>query len=221
VSEVITIDGPVSSGKNSVALLFSKKIGYQFVDSGSIYRAFCVAILKEGISIDDDHGIDRVLNSIELEYEFTGEDQRVILDGVDITSELHSTEVTSIVPHVSAKKFVRAIATKLQRKITANQDTVMTGRDIGTEIFPDAKLKFYLTATSEVRAQRRLIQLKEKDPNVTYGEVLRQVLERDEADTTRDISPLRKPSDAIVIDTTSLTTEQSVDEFMRHFNKRR
>ena len=221
MSEVITIDGPVSSGKNSVALLFSKKIGYQFVDSGSIYRAFCVAILKEGISIDDDRGIDRVLNNVNLEYEFTGEDQRVMLDGADVTSDLHTPEVTSIVPHISAKRFVREIASKIQRKIASNQDTVMTGRDIGTEIFPEAKTKFYLTAAPEVRAQRRLKQLKENDPNITYGEVLRQVLERDEADMTREVSPLRKPEDAITIDTTNLTTEQSVDEFLHHFNKSR
>jgi len=221
VSEVITIDGPVSSGKNSVALLFSQRIGYQLIDSGSIYRAFAIAILRHGISVDDDLGIENVLNNIRLEYLDEGDEQKVLLDGEDVTEDLHNPGITSVVPFISAKKFVREIANGFQKKLVEGKNTVMAGRDIGSEIFPDAPLKFFLTATPEVRAERRFKQLQEKDPRITYEEVLRQVKERDMADTTRDVSPLRKPDDAIVIDTTDLSTEDSVEEFMKYFNNRK
>ena len=221
MSEVITIDGPVSSGKNSVALLFSQRIGYQLIDSGSIYRAFAIAILRHGISVDDDLGIENVLNNIRLEYLDEGDEQKVLLDGEDVTEDLHNPGITSVVPFISAKKFVREIANGFQKKLVEGKNTVMAGRDIGSEIFPDAPLKFFLTATPEVRAERRFKQLQEKDPRITYEEVLRQVKERDMADTTRDVSPLRKPDDAIVIDTTDLSTEDSVEEFMKYFNNRK
>jgi len=218
MSDVITIDGPVSSGKNSVALLFSQKIGYQLIDSGFIYRAFGAAILRDGISPDDDAVVKKTLETIRLQY-LDGDSPRVSLDGEDITDKLHTSEITKITPLIAAKKFVREIANKMQKKLAAEKDTVMTGRDIGSEIFPEAKLKFYLTATPEVRSKRRFEQLKQTNPSLTYEEVLKQVKERDRQDTEREVSPLRKPADAIVIDTTNLSTKESVEEFMKYYKK--
>lgn len=221
MSDVITIDGPVSSGKNSVALLFSKKIGYQLIDSGYIYRAFSIAVLKDRVLTDNDKDLEKLLTSIQIEYRDGGDDPRVFLDGEDITDKLHTPEVTVLTPVIAAKKIVRDIANKLQKKLASEKNTVMTGRDIGSEIFPEAKLKFYLTATPEVRARRRFEQLKEQNPSLTYEEVLEQVKERDRQDMEREVSPLRKPEDAIVIDTTNLSTEESVEEFMKYFNSRK
>lgn len=212
-SEIITIDGPTSSGKNSVAHLFCKKIGYQFIDSGSIFRCFSIAFLKSGIKFEDDEKIEKLLRTLEVN--FNGE--KVILNGEDVSEDLHNSEVTAVVPDIAAKKYVREIATLTQRRVVKGKNTVMVGRDLGSEIFPKAKLKFYLTADPEVRARRRYNQLIKKDLNITYEEVFKQLMERDTKDMTRKVSPLRIPEGAVIIDTTNLTAEQSVEEFMKHF----
>lgn len=220
MSEVITLDGPVSSGKNSVGSLFAQKIGYQFIDTGSIYRAFSIALMREGINPNEDQEIARVLNRIKIEYVSEESHQRVLLDDKDVTNKLHDVEVSNYTADIAHKLFVREIARAIQRKIGRAKDTVMAGRDIGTEIFPEAPLKFYLTASPEIRAQRRYKQLHPKDPTITYEKVYEEMLERDRKDMDRDVSPLKVPEGAIIIDTSNLTTEESVETFLRYFNSR-
>ncbi len=219
MSNIITIDGPTSSGKSSVGHLFAQKIGYEFIDTGAIYRAGAIYILKHGILPEDEEEVAQVFSDIFVKFETIDGRQKIYLDDEDITDRLHSPEVTSIVPIIAAHKKAREEAKKIQRKIGSLTNTVMTGRDIGSEIFPESKLKFFLTASAEVRAKRRFNQLKKVNPDVTFDEVLQNMLKRDEMDSTREASPFRKPEDAIVIDTTSMTTEESVAAMLKEYHR--
>jgi CMP/dCMP kinase len=221
MADVITLDGPTSSGKNSVGSLFAQRIGYQFIDTGSIYRAFSIALLKMGVDPSEDDKIEQILNEINVEYKSNEDDQQVFLDGEDITDQLHRVEVSNYTADIAPKEFVREIARRIQRQIGTAKNTVMAGRDIGTIIFPEASLKFYLTASPEVRAQRRYDQIKEKNPEITYERVFKEMTERDNKDTERENSPLKVPEGAVVIDTTNLTTEESVSEFLRYYEERK
>lgn len=220
MSNIITIDGPTSSGKSSVGHLFAQKIGYEFIDTGAIYRAGAIYILKHGILAEDEDRVAEVFSDIFVKFETKDGRQRIYLDDEEITDRLHSPEVTSIVPIIAAHKKAREEAKKIQRKIGSLTDTVMTGRDIGSEIFPESKLKFFLTASPEVRAQRRFTQLKKIIPDTKFEDVLADMLKRDKMDSTREASPFRKPEDAIVIDTTSMTTEESVVAMMKEYHKK-
>jgi cytidylate kinase len=219
VSDIITIDGPVSSGKSSVAHMFARKIGYQFIDTGAIYRIFSIYVLDNKISLEDDQKLVEVFDKIKVEFKDTDGKHLVFADGVDVSDRLHSPEVTAIVADVSPKKEVRLVANKLQREVGSSQDTVMTGRDIGSKIFPDAKLKFYITASPEVRAKRRHDQLVKTDPSITMDEVLESIKERDRKDTDREFGKMVIPDGAIVIDTSNLTIDQSVDKMVHYYNK--
>lgn len=217
-TEVITIDGPTSSGKNSVGFLLAEKLGYQYIDSGSIYRAGCIFINKNNISHDDLDKILEIFKNLQIEIKQQDSEQRFIANDEDITNHLHDPEVTRFVPVVAAIKEVRELVKIIQYRLTENKKTVMTGRDIGSEIFPDAKHKFFLTASVEIRAERRFKQLVEKDTNVKYDDVLQGMKERDEKDTTRVISPLRIPKDAVVIDNSNLNVEETVEEMLKNIN---
>jgi len=214
--DVITIDGPTSSGKNSVGFLLAEKLGYQYIDSGSIYRSGCIFILRNNVSIDDLGKIVEVFRNLQIETKLEDHKQRFFANGEDVTDHLHDGSVTKLVSPISAIKAVRETVKTIQYNLVSTKNTVMTGRDIGSEIFPDAKNKFYLTASVEARAQRRFRQLVEKDPRVKYEEVLIAMKDRDEKDMTREVSPLRIPKDAVVIDNSNLSVEQSVEEILKH-----
>jgi cytidylate kinase len=219
VSIIIPIDGPTSSGKSSVGFLFSKSIGYQYIDSGSIFRAGTILLLKKQVPLDQEDQVAAVFASAHIEFKEIEDHAHTFLNGEDISGILHNPEVTKAVPIVSAYKKVREASTKLQREIAARADTVMCGRDIGTEIFPDAKLKFYLTADIQVRAQRRWSQLREKDPNISYEQVLEEMIDRDKKDMTRKVSPLRIAPDAIIIENTVATSKESVEKMLSYYYK--
>ncbi len=217
--EVITIDGPTSSGKNSVGFLLAQKLGYQYIDTGMIYRAGSLYIIKHGVSLDNTEAVIEAFKDLNIEFKNGNSERRLYLDGEDVTDVLHSREVTKVVPVVAAIAKVREVMKSLQKEIGFRENTVMSGRDIGSEIFPDAKHKFYLTATPEIRAKRRYDQLVKKDPNIKYEDVLKDMMERDEKDTTREVSPLRIPEGAVVIDTSDLTIEQTVDKMIGYINQ--
>lgn len=218
-TEVITIDGPTSSGKNSVGFLLAQKLGYQYIDSGSIYRAGSFFVLKNNIPVADLEKVVEVFNNLKIEVKPVDHEARVIANGEDITDHLHDSDVTGIVPVISAIKEVRETTKKIQYNLVNAKNTVMTGRDIGSEIFPNAKHKFFLTASAEVRAGRRFKQLAEKDSGVKFEDVLASMEERDKVDKTREVSPLRVPEDAIVIDNSSLNIEQTVLEMLQHIKR--
>lgn len=216
---VITIDGPTSSGKSSVGFLFSQKIGYQFIDTGRIYRAGALYILRNEIPVDNEDKVAAVFENLDVEFRHINGKVKMFLSGEDVNAAIHSPEVTFIVPKIAAFAKARAFAKKLQRKIGSEKDTVMAGRDIGSEIFPDAKLKFFITAAEQVRAQRRFDQIKQNDPNASFEEVLKNMEKRDMDDATREASPMRVPKDAVILDTSNMTTEETVDKMMEEYKK--
>lgn len=217
-AEVITIDGPTSSGKNSVGFLLAQKLNYQYIDSGSIYRAGSIFILKNNIPLDNLEKVVEVFKDLRIEIEKKDHEQRFFANGEDITDRLHDPEVTRIVPVVAAIKEVREVTKIIQYDLVNSNNTVMTGRDIGSEIFPNAKHKFFLTASVEKRAQRRFKQLVEKISSVKYEDVLNDMKNRDLQDETREVSPMRIPEDAVLIDNSNLTVEQTVEEMLKHIN---
>lgn len=216
-TDVVTIDGPTSSGKNSVGFLLAQRLGYQYIDSGSIYRAGCIFLLRNNIILEDLKRVVEIFKNLDIEVKQNGM-PRFFANGEDITDHLHDPEVTALVPQIAAIKEVREATKVIQYQLVNSNKTVMTGRDIGSEIFPQSKHKFFLTASVEVRAQRRFKQLVEKDPSVTYKMVLEAMKERDKKDETREVSPLRIPEGSVVIDNSNLTVEQTVEEMLRHIN---
>ena len=147
MSNVITIDGPTSSGKSSVGFTFATKIGYKFIDTGAIYRVGSLKVLKEGINASDEEDVAKVFNDLNILFETIAGKPKILVDAIDITESLHNPEITVIVPIVAAYKKVRDSAKKIQRRVGEKENTVMVGRDIGSEIFPDSALKFFLTAS--------------------------------------------------------------------------
>ncbi|OGE26788.1 cytidylate kinase [Candidatus Daviesbacteria bacterium RIFCSPHIGHO2_02_FULL_39_12] len=219
-TDVITIDGPTSSGKNSVGFLLAKKLGYQYIDTGMIYRAGAYLILQNNISLDNKEDIVNTFKSLRLEIKSDNGSLRIYNNGRDLTDKLHLSEVTENVSIVAAIKEVREVTKVIQRKLGESKNTVMTGRDIGSEIFPNAKHKFFLTASAEIRVKRRFKQLIKVDPAITYEMVYKSMLERDEKDSTREVSPLRIPKGAVVIDNSNLNVEQTVEEMLKHIQQK-
>lgn len=218
-TDIITIDGPTSSGKNSVGFLLAQKLGYQYIDSGMIYRIGTYLVLKNNILLDDVSQITNIFQNLNLEIKSSNGGLRILNNGEDLTGVLHTPEVTNNVSTVSAIKEVREITKIIQRKLGSLKNTVMTGRDIGSEIFPEAKHKFFLTASAEIRAQRRFDQLVKLNPNITYEQVLNSMMERDKKDSEREISPLRIPEGAKTLDNSQLTVEQTVEEMLSHITQ--
>ncbi len=218
-SNIITLDGPTSSGKNSVGFLLAEKLGYKYIDSGMIYRAGCVKILQENISTDDLEKILDLYRNLDIKFETTGGIWKMYLEGEDVTEKLHTPQISNLVHIVAAIPEVREAVKDVQRKVAGNNEkVVMGGRDIGSEIFPEAKYKFFLTASVEVRAQRRFKQLSMEDSSIKYEDVLKDMMERDQHDATREASPMRIPEGAIVIDNSNLTIEQTVDKMLEYIN---
>lgn len=218
MANVITIDGPTSSGKNSVGFTFADNIGYKFVDTGAIYRAGSILILRNGVSVNDETVVAQVFENLNIQFVTNDGKPEVFVNVENVTDILHNPEVTVIVPVVAAYKKVRDLAKQIQRNL-GQENAVMVGRDIGSEIFPESKLKFFLTASAEIRAKRRFEQLKEIQPSITYDFVLKQMLYRDEQDSNRSVSPLRVPQDAISIDTSDKTIDETVEEMMENFKR--
>lgn len=217
-TEIITIDGPTSSGKNSVGFLLAQKLGYQYIDTGMIYRVGTYLVSKFNINLGDTPAITDIFKNLRLEIKSPNGGLRIFNNKEDLTDKLHASEVTKNVSAVSAIKEVREVTKIIQRNLGESKNTVMTGRDIGSEIFPDAKHKFFLTADVQIRAKRRFDQLVKLDPNIQFKQVLQDMIARDKADSERAVSPLRIPEGAIVIDNSNLTVEQTVDELLKHIH---
>lgn len=208
MSFIVAIDGPAGVGKGTIANLIAEKFGFLNVDTGAMYRAISYYLIKNNISLEDTEEVKKALKSIEIDIEFSDNEQVLYLNGEKLISELRTKEVNSIVSQVSHIPEVRTAMVELQRKIAIGKNMVMDGRDIGTNVFPNANVKIFLDATPEERANRRMKQNKENGIDIPYEEVLENIKFRDHNDRTSEVAPLKKADDAILIDCTELSLEE-------------
>jgi cytidylate kinase len=209
---IIAVDGYSSCGKSTLAKQLAKKLNYIFVDSGAMYRAITLYFLQHQIDIHHPGAVTAALQKISLQFRYNNDlgTSDIYLNDKNAEQEIRGMEVSNHVSEVAAIEAIREFAVNQQRKIGEQKGVVMDGRDIGTTVFPNAELKIFVTASVEVRVQRRLLELREKKMNVSEEEVRKNLEKRDLIDTTRKISPLRKAADAIVLDNTNLTREQQL-----------
>ncbi|NLK16945.1 MAG: (d)CMP kinase [Clostridiales bacterium] len=209
----IAIDGPAGAGKSTVAKAIANKLGIIHLDTGTMYRAAALAALRKGVSPLDEEAVAAML-PIDIDVQYKEGAQRVLLEGEDVTEAIREHAISQAASDISRIKQVRLMLAELQRKIAEKNDVVMDGRDIGTFVLPGADYKFYLTAAPEVRAKRRLNQLKEMDQNGDYEEILKSIIARDENDIKREFAPLKKAEDAILIDSTYMSVEEVVQTIL-------
>lgn len=206
---MITIDGNSGCGKSSTAKTVASKLNYLYLDTGSMYRAVTLYFLNSGVNLNNENEIHRALEQVSIEFDRN--DGLVMLNGKKVEAEIRGSKVSNHVSQVSAIPEVREKMVEIQRKIGSGKGVVMDGRDIGSIVLPDADLKFFMTADLEVRSRRRLKELQEKNIGASYEEVYQNLKNRDYQDTTRKVSPLIKPEDAITIDTSNITFQQQVN----------
>lgn len=213
---IIAIDGYSACGKSTTARAVARILGYRYIDTGAMYRAVTLYFLDHHVAITNPKEVARALDNITISFRVNpAGDSDTYLNGLNVEQEIRELRVAESVSQVSALKPVREKLVQQQRKIGKDKGIVMDGRDIGTVVFPDADLKFFMTADITVRAERRQRELLEKNILADLDSVIQNIMERDRIDTTRSESPLRQAPDAIVLDTTHLTIDEQVDEVVR------
>jgi len=208
---IIAIDGPAASGKSTTAQLLAQKLGYVYIDTGAMYRACALKAKKMGIDINDEESIRELLDDIDIRIENHNSKNRIFLDGEDISEDIRADDISALASAISAIPAVRYKMVELQRKMGEKGGVILDGRDIGTFVFPTAEVKFFLTASPEVRAKRRWLELKQKGINKDFSEVLADLVKRDNNDSQRALAPLKKADDAIEVDTSNMTIEEQTD----------
>ncbi len=211
----VAIDGPAGAGKSTISRAAAKAIGFIYVDTGALYRAVGVNALRKGIDTADKQAVAETLKNISVDLAFENGEQKVLLNGENVSDEIRTPPASMAASNVSAVPEVRAFLFDLQRDIAKRNNCIMDGRDIGTVVLPDAKVKIFLTASPEERATRRYKELIEKGTQVEYKEVLEDLIQRDYNDSHREIAPLKPAEDGVVLDTTGLNLEQSINEVIR------
>lgn len=205
----VAIDGPSGAGKSSIAKRLAKELGYIYVDTGAMYRAIGLYVLRKKVDPTDEAAVQALLPQIQIELRYENGVQRVLLCGEDVSEAIRQEAVGMATSAVSSHSSVRAFLLDLQRRMASTQDVLMDGRDIGTVILPNATVKVFLTASAPARAQRRLKELQEKGVSTDYETVLRDIEQRDYQDSHRAIAPLKQAEDAVLVDTSELDFEQS------------
>ncbi len=205
ISRVIAIDGPSGSGKSTIAKEIAKELGVLYIDTGSMFRALAAVAFDLNIELVEGPKLKAFLDSLKIEYGIS-DSLLIRINGQDLTDKIREHHVSELASVISQLPSVRKYLLDFQRSLARNQICVMEGRDIGTVVFPDSFCKFFITATAEIRAQRRLNQLRESgDQTITFSKIIEDVLKRDETDTLRVLAPLKKAEDAILLDTSLLT----------------
>lgn len=216
MSIAIAIDGPAGAGKSTIARLAAKELGYIYVDTGALYRTIGLAASRRNLTAEDKDKIIAMLPEIKVELAFNDHgEQIVLLDGEDVSGLIRTPEISMMASAVSAIPEVRAYLLNLQHDIAHTNNVIMDGRDIGTVVLPDAKIKIFLSASPECRARRRYDELIEKGMDVKFEDILSDVIARDYADSNRSISPLKPADDAISVDTSGEDLETSVNKLLR------
>ena len=210
----VAIDGPAGAGKSTIAKLAAKKLNFIYVDTGALYRTLGLAGAESKADIHDDSQLERLLQNSRVELKYSGSEQRVLLNGEDVSERIRSSEMGAAASEISAIPRVREHLLDMQRDMAKSNNVIMDGRDIGTVVLPNADVKIFLTASPECRAKRRLRDLEEKGEAVDYDEVLQMIIKRDYQDSHRKTAPLKPADDSILIDTTELDLEQSADKII-------
>ena len=207
----VAIDGPAGAGKSTLAKAAAARLGFVYVDTGAIYRTVGLAARNAGVDKADSEGIKALLTGLQVDIRYENGVQKMYLNGGDVTGEIRSPEISAYASYVSAIPEVRAFLMEMQRRLAREHDVIMDGRDIGTVVLPEAGLKIFLTASAEKRAMRRFRELQEKNPAITFEEVLSDMTARDAKDSQRETAPLKAAEDAVLVDTSDLSLEESVE----------
>ena len=214
----IAIDG---AGKSTIAKKIAGKLGFIYVDTGAMYRAIGLYLLRAGVPYDDAQAVEDAIREIQISIAYQNGEQQVLLNGENVSAQIRTEEVGNMASKTSQYPAVRVKLLELQRQLAASADVLMDGRDIGTCILPNADLKIYLTADPRVRAKRRYLELTEKGISCNIEEIEKDIIERDLRDTTREVAPLKKAEDAVEVDTSHLTIEEVVDTITAMVQSRR
>ena len=206
----VAIDGPSGAGKSTIARSVAARLGFLYVDTGAIYRTVGLAACRAGLELGDLSGVTKLLETLEVQLIYENGVQKMLLHGEDVSEAIRQPLISKYASDVSAMPPVRAYLLELQRSLARTQNVIMDGRDIGTVVLPDAGLKIFLTASAEERATRRFRELQEKGIDCTFEEVLQDMIERDRNDSSRAAAPLKAAEDAVLIDTTDYTLEESI-----------
>ena len=212
----VAIDGPAGSGKTTVSRELARRLGFEYLDTGAMYRAVALFLDELGIPPEDEERIDEALSKVTMEYE----KGKLYLNGREVGEEIRSARAGVLASNYAKVPTVRKHLTRLQREIAKGRKIVVEGRDIGTVVLPDADLKIFLTASVEERARRRWKELAEKGEDVSYEEILEQLKKRDEQDSNRKVAPLKPAEDAVVIDTTNMSVDEVVEKLVKLVRER-
>lgn len=211
----VAIDGPAGAGKSTVARRAAEALGICYVDTGAIYRTVALAVVQSDVDCADESQVEALLSRIHIRLRWTDDGvQHMFLNDEDVSSLIRAPEVSQLASRVSALPSVRRILLETQREVARTNSVIMDGRDIGTVVLPQADVKIYLSASAETRAKRRWLELREKGIDEPYEDVLREMLERDERDMNRKIAPLRRAEDAVLLDTSALSSEESIEAIL-------
>ncbi len=214
MGDVITIDGPAGSGKSTVARILAGKIGYTYLDTGAMYRAIALLVKERNISLEDKRGLKDICRSMNIRFLYDSDPPCVFLGDRDISDAIRTSEMDMLSSRVSAIKEVREAMKLLQRDMAENIDIVAEGRDMGTVVFPDARIKFFLTASFEIRAERRYSERRMKGDSISFEIIKKELMKRDLQDSLRDLAPLRPAMDAIIVDTTDMDLKEVVNKML-------
>lgn len=208
----VAIDGPAGAGKSTMAKGVAEKFGYIYVDTGALYRTIGLYVMRKGVDTTDAESVTNLLSGINIDLKFENNTQQVILNGENVSNLIRTPEVSMAASNVSAISAVRSYLFDLQKNMAVKHNVIMDGRDIGTVVLPNADVKIFLTASPEERANRRFKEMIEKGQSVTYEDVLKDIKRRDYNDSNREIAPLKPAEDAITLDTTFYTLEESIEK---------
>ena len=216
---VIAIDGPAGAGKTSISKAAAKRLGYTYIDTGALYRGFALKAKNLGIDIQNDDELSDMCNNINLSFQDVGGERRLFLDGVDVSKEIREPDMSMRASDISARPIVRAALLGTQRDLGRDGAVILEGRDIGTVVFPDADIKFYLDAAVDERAKRRLNDYQAAGKSVSLNDLVEEIKQRDQNDSTREHAPLTRTDDAIHIDSTKFSFDEVLDIILDRVHK--
>ena len=217
----IAIDGPAGAGKSTIARRTAQELSFIYVDTGALYRALAVFLVDEGVSPEDTEKVKEAVKSVKVSIAYENGEQQVLVNGKNVTDRLRAESVGNMASTISAIPAVRAALLDLQRDLAKAHDVLMDGRDIGTNVLPDAELKIYLTASVETRAERRYRDLQEKGVEKPLSEIQKEIEERDHRDMTRAIAPLKQAEDAVYLDTSHMNIDEVVEAIRKLYRERK